>query len=129
MFIVYLSQRVAMPKQNFFAHTYNMSFPLRSQLVALKATSISMGFMWKSHFHSNCHSNHHRHHREALVDRCVTPLWPRWIQASNVTFRRRSRSGSTRSFGVRRHLTSVFRPVERFVCIHRAWCTVQENLG
>ena len=24
----------------------------------------------------------HYHHRKALVDRCVTPLWSRWIQAS-----------------------------------------------
>jgi len=24
--------------------------------------------------------------------------------------------------GVRRHLTSGFRPVERSICIHRAWC-------
>jgi len=33
------------------------------------------------HAHFNVHHHRHRHHyREALVDHCVTPLWPRWIQ-------------------------------------------------
>jgi len=41
---------------------------------------ISEGWLAVCPYHHH-HHHHHHHHREALVDRCVTPLWARWIQA------------------------------------------------